>query len=675
MNHTDHNSPMNADHEIDNLGVPLLTLILGVLAALLLLSILGAQSIASACETAGASAGSTWETCVATVATTTVQVNKTVEPSHLDTGSAVSICFSVNGPGPRSDVVLALDVSSSMVTQTRLAAAQMAASAFVSLVLETDQTAVVPYSDTASLAVPLTTTKDAITRTIYSLTTTSSVDRTNIGQAIQIAHEELVTSTRSDSDAIKTIILLSDGIANCDETGFCLDEPAMWRIAEQYVITQATLAASDTVRIYTIGFGDTVSETLMRQVANISGGKYYYAPDGDALENIYRTIASELRGLIITDILTPGVETDCSQWPDGWCNVGSSGATTLTVPISDSVWVSDPGVFRFTATVNLDPGYEEPINLPDSGFCYRGPDGPVCGGFNNPPVTVGGRKIEGTVFYDLDGDGYRDVGETGVPSVTVHASPSLAGSAAVLSTTTDIGGGYVLRTSSDPTRSVTIAIPSGYVATPPISDEVPAQTGTYSVTFGIRTVMVLPMVARDYPSLPIPTIVNGGFEDEWNGWISDGELTQTITSTVYYSGDFSALLGDPGYVCQNGVPVGSAWMEIEDGLLVPYTAHPRLSFQYKYVTQDTNPYLEDKFDSFDVRIIVGDKNVEAFRFARTTGRYGCAPQEREDFGWQRGEIDLRDYCGQSVRIRFENRNRPDKWFNTWTFVDDVRFVP
>jgi len=228
--------------------------------------------------------------------------------------------------------------------------------------------------------------------------------------------------------------------------------------------------------------------------------------------------------------------------------------------------------------------------------------------------------------------------------------------------------GYVLRTSSDPTLSVTIEVPSGYVATTPISGEIPVGTGIYSVGFGIRTVTYLPIIARNYWS-SLPTIVNGDFEDGWTGWKHGGELTQAITSTKHYSGSFSALLGDRGYVCQNGVPKGSAWMT--QTFSVPHTDHPRLSFSYRLITQDINPYLNDGFDSFDVRI---DGDL-VFQDAKQTGAYGCGPQGEKDYGWQTFEIDLSAYRGEHVIIRFENRNWPDRWYNTYTYVDAVRFVP
>jgi hypothetical protein len=154
-----------------------------------------------------------------------------------------------------------------------------------------------------------------------------------------------------------------------------------------------------------------------------------------------------------------------------------------------------------------------------------------------------------------------------------------------------------------------------------------------------------------------------------------GELTQSITSTNPHSGIFSALLGDPAYECEGDVPVGSAW--VEQTVFVPVAmVSPRLSFWYRIVTQDKNPNLADEFDSFDVWI----DDVRVFQDAKKSGDYGCNPGGEEDLGWKNEEIDVTQYKGQYITVRFENRSTADYgldtgWYNTWTYVDDVQIIP
>jgi hypothetical protein len=177
----------------------------------------------------------------------------------------------------------------------------------------------------------------------------------------------------------------------------------------------------------------------------------------------------------------------------------------------------------------------------------------------------------------------------------------------------------------------------------------------------------LPVVTRNYSP---PDIINGGFENGWTGWTHGGELPQTVTSTNPHSGNFSALLGNPGYKCEKGVPVGSAW--IQQAFLVPHTAAPRLSFWYNIWTQDKNPYRTYDFDIFDVKI----NDTVVLTDARITGTYGCdLPVVQQDLGWRVKEVSLDQYRGRRITIRFRNLSFPDGWFNTWTYVDDVRFMP
>lgn len=635
--------------------VALVTSVLGVIFLLSALH-LGTAASASFGQDSPSSSLDRIPDSSAIISATSVNVTKTVDPPHPDTGSVVSICFTISGLEPGSlDVVLAQDVSGSMQDPaggsgsiSRLEASQAAASIFVNLLPATDRIAVVPYSNTAYLAQPLTSTKGAITRTLFSLTATGF---TNIGEGIGVSHQELITSPRYLSDTIKAIILMSDGKANL---------PVNEASAREYALQQAGAAAGQSIRIYTIGFGSDADASLLQDIANLTDGRYYFAPDSEVLRSIYLTLSLELHSLAITDILTPNVEADCSQWPQGWCVRGPTGVTTLTIAVSDTVLMSNPAAACFTATVNLDPNYSGPVNLPGSGICYRDSGGQtICQQVDNPHVSVGGRKISGDVFFDANANGYQDAGETGIPNIVVRAAPVVAAS-------TDMSGNYVLRTSSEPTVSVTVQVPPGYAPTTSVSKDIPPVTGAYTVHFGMRAMLYLPVIVRGWP---LPDIVNGGFENGWTGWAHGGELSQTITSANRHLGSFSALLGNPAYACQNGVPIGSAWMEQAFG--VPDTTHPTLSFWYNIFTQDINPYLGEGLDSFDVRI----NGALLFRDARRTGPFGCDPQVPTDLGWRNGQVDLSAYRGQQIRIRFENRNQPDRFYNTWTFVDDVQFMP
>lgn len=522
MNQVDRSNPMGAEHRVDSLKALILSLILAALGTILLLSILSRGTVVSASQgenTLNDSTRDALDSIAAATASTGIQITKTVEPTNPDTGGIVTICFIIGGLGPqRVDVVLAQDVSRSMgdpveggVTQTRLAASQAAACAFVNSLPSMDRAGVVSYSTIAYVAQPLTTTKSSVIGTINALTVTGG---TNIGEGIRVSHRELMTSPRYLTYTAKTIILLSDGQATLPEGN-----------AEEYAREQAQAAGRGGIKIYTIGFGSDADEELLQAIANASGGKYFFAPDADVLETIYLTIALELHNLVIVDLLPPGVDTDCSQWPDGWCTKGPSGVTTFTYPISNSLLISDPAVICFTATVNLDPGYHDEINLPGSKICYQDSEGQtICEPFENPTVTVSGRKIAGYVFYDANTNLQRDAGEAGIPDVVVRTTTGLT-------TTTDISGSYVLRTSSEPAISVTVGIPPGSRATTPISRHVPPLSGTYPLDFGIyEDVCVQGKVFND---------VNANGQDDGEQGLAGATITvDGVAFTTGYSGTF-----------------------------------------------------------------------------------------------------------------------------------------
>jgi len=186
--------------------------------------------------------------------------------------------------------------------------------------------------------------------------------------------------------------------------------------------------------------------------------------------------------------------------------------------------------------------------------------------------------------------------------------------------------------------------------------------GDYSSGDCTRVVfkIFLPLITRNYKSL-----TNGGFEYDWTGWSRGGELSQSIVTMGAECGNRAALLGNPGYDCSNGVPMGCAWMR------QGFTALPnsKLSFFYRIFSQDQ--LSGEKYDSFDVYVIDSQGNRELIlRDGNTTPGYGC-DKPAYDSGWKNFEYDLGRYAGQNVTVSFENCSRHDNWYNTWTYVDCV----
>ena len=76
-----------------------------------------------------------------------------------------------------------------------------------------------------------------------------------------------------------TIVLVTDGI---DDVGY------------HSMIAEAERAAANNTTIFTVGFGSDIDDRVLRQIANITGGEYYFAPNATVLKNIFVGIAGEL---------------------------------------------------------------------------------------------------------------------------------------------------------------------------------------------------------------------------------------------------------------------------------------------------------------------------------------------------------------------------------------------
>jgi len=465
---------MGTEHKVASLPALLLSLILGVLGIILLLSTLGRGGIVFASQEGNMVVHSTCKVLGLLGSRATTTITNRVDPPDADTGDVVTITFVVAGLGVESvDVVLVQDISGSMLEtgtpsgQTRLDLVKAAAITFVEEMADVDRVAIVAYSTTARLVLPLTLDTDASVSAIHSLEAQMD-SRTNIGDSIQAGYEELINSARYHPRTVKAMVLLSDGSANMPP-----EDP------EFHALHWAEAVGKRGITIYTIGFGQEVNDTLMQDIAYLSGGEYYRLPDGTDLGKIYQEIALGLRNFTIMEILPPGVDLDCALLPSDWQCIRSEGFTSITIPINNSEFLAGDCLTRsFKATVNLDPGYKGPIIAAGSAICWDGPGGRTCHSLANPSMSLGGRKVTGVIFEDLDRNGRFDADENVLSDVVVTTSDGLTSE-------TDISGIYLFRTSAEPTLTVAVSVPIHYTTTTIAAIDIPPVSGTYLSDFGL----------------------------------------------------------------------------------------------------------------------------------------------------------------------------------------------
>lgn len=181
------------------------------------------------------------------------------------------------------DICLVIDRSNSMNYENKLPDLRDAVSIFLD-VLENDgyanYVAVASYNQTSRLDQSLTPN---LSRIRTAMDRIRADGYTNIGAGISTGQSAL-RSIYARLYTEKTIILLSDGKHN---TGY---DP----------ILAAQVAASYGIVIHTISFSADSDPELMQQIAQITGGTSYHAPDGDSLREIYRRIALTF-GTVLTE--------------------------------------------------------------------------------------------------------------------------------------------------------------------------------------------------------------------------------------------------------------------------------------------------------------------------------------------------------------------------------------
>lgn len=193
------------------------------------------------------------------------------------------------------DIVLAMDVSTSMLARDfnpdRLNAAKDIAIEFI-FQRPSDRMGIVVFAGESYTQCPLTTDRSTLVNLMKDVQTDLIEDGTAIGNGLATA-----VARMKDSDAkSRVVILLTDGVNNSGE------------IAPE---TAAEIAKTYGVRVYTIGVGANgtapypvmtpwgvdvqqlqveIDENLLKNIAEVTGGRYFRATDNTKLAEIYSEI-------------------------------------------------------------------------------------------------------------------------------------------------------------------------------------------------------------------------------------------------------------------------------------------------------------------------------------------------------------------------------------------------
>jgi len=196
------------------------------------------------------------------------------------------------------DIVMAIDVSASMLTKdlspNRLEALKKVASEFI-IGRPNDRIGLVEYAGESYTKTPITSDKAIVLRSLNEIKYNTIIEG---GTAIGMGLATSVNRLKDSKAKSKVIILLTDGVNN---SGF-IDPKIASELAVEYGIKVYTIGLGTNgmaLSPYSINANGTfqyarvqveIDEDLLKEIADVTGGKYFRATNNKKLADIYAEI-------------------------------------------------------------------------------------------------------------------------------------------------------------------------------------------------------------------------------------------------------------------------------------------------------------------------------------------------------------------------------------------------
>jgi len=205
------------------------------------------------------------------------------------------------------DLMLAVDISASMkaldfstkgMKISRLDATKEVVGKFV-LGRQGDRVGLITFGESAYLHVPLTLDTMAVSRMLNDTISGMAGNATAIGDAIGLG----VRTLRARPEGSRVIVLLTDGEDNASS----IPPLEAAKLAKQYGIRIYTIAVGKNAQAASsFGGHPQIDEKLLKEIASLTGGKYFLATDKMVLESVYAKIDElEKNGVRGIDIFDP----------------------------------------------------------------------------------------------------------------------------------------------------------------------------------------------------------------------------------------------------------------------------------------------------------------------------------------------------------------------------------
>jgi Mg-chelatase subunit ChlD len=220
-------------------------------------------------------------------------------PPKIGQVKELTTANTTNFTRPPVDVVFVMDESGSMSgskTANAKDAAQKAVGTMNTSVVG-DRGGLVGYTTTGRYLFPddryLTNDSAELNDSIDDFSASGSTD---IADGLNRSIALLSTARDVRNDA--SILLLTDGNnspgSECNYYGYSYSSSACKSYYDERTRNAAEIAAKRGYTVYTFGYGSGADEDLLKEVANTTGGEYYFAADGDELEAAFENVVGDI---------------------------------------------------------------------------------------------------------------------------------------------------------------------------------------------------------------------------------------------------------------------------------------------------------------------------------------------------------------------------------------------
>jgi len=191
------------------------------------------------------------------------------------------------GGGANGPIVAALviDRSGSMEDDDKIEGARAAAAAFVGMLRPGDRATIIPFNNEVEPALPFTDDQAALRREIERL-------RADGGTALYDAVVAGVDVLR-EQPGRRVLLVLADGQDCSSPFDGCPDDAGS-RASLEEAIGYAERAGQP-VAVVGLGDGDDIDADTLQQIADATGGRYFYAPDPSDLAALYAEVAGAVQ--------------------------------------------------------------------------------------------------------------------------------------------------------------------------------------------------------------------------------------------------------------------------------------------------------------------------------------------------------------------------------------------